>query len=143
MKKMGFTLLELVIVIAIIMILGGATVMGLRMRAYKDELLKLKVQIPAVLETATLYAYEFGYSGSIQASNKKINLTMGTKNFEVKANALTITTSPSPISASVSTLGTFSDNFDIILNYRGIELYRFQIDTKVNLGVYNITGIGK
>ncbi len=143
MKKMGFTLLELVIVVAIIMVLGGATLMGLRMRAHKDELLKLKVQIPAVLETATLYAYEFGYSGSIQASSKRIDLNIGSRNFEIETNALTISTRPSSLATTISALGTFSDNFDIILSYRGTELYEFQINTKANLGVYNVTEIEK
>lgn len=139
MKNRGFTLLELMIVIAIIMILGGATVLGLRMRAHKDELLKLKVQIPAVLENATLYAYEFGYTGSINATSKKILLNVGTRAFEVKSNALTISTSPSSLSTDVTALGTFSSDFDIILSYQGTKLYEFNVKPKTNLGVYNIT----
>ncbi len=139
MKKRGFTLLELMIVIAIIMVLGGATVMGLRMRAHKDELLKLKVQIPATMENATLYAYEFGYQGTISATSKKITLSINGRDFEVKSNALTISTSPSSLSTNVTALGTFSSDFDIILSYQGTKMYEFKVKPKTNLGVYNIT----
>ena len=46
MKNRGFSLMELMIVVAIIMILGAGGMWTLKDRLYKNEIIKIKAAVP-------------------------------------------------------------------------------------------------
>ncbi len=58
MKNRGFSLIELMIVVAIIMIMGAGAMWGFRNRMYKNEILKMKTEIPTLIGNSTFRIYE-------------------------------------------------------------------------------------
>ena len=71
MKNRGFSLLELMVVVAIIMILGAATIWTLKGRVYKNEVLRMKTGIPTIIGNATLRVYEKGISPAAIKCSKR------------------------------------------------------------------------
>lgn len=143
MKNRGFSLLELMIVVAIIMIMAGFGMWGLGNRFYKNEILRMKTAIPTLLNNATLKVYERGISGaSVNIGSNRISFTgAGLGSYVYNANASKFSFSSSPSSISINNMGTFTQDFEIIVYDAGTSnaALSFSIDTKENLGVYSLS----
>ena len=144
MKNRGFSLLELMIVVAIVMIMGAGTMWGFKGRMYKNEILRMKTAIPTIINNATLRVYEKATSGSsITVSSDKISISsVGSgAEYSAKTSMFTFATSPATIDGTIVSSGTFRQNFDILVYNEGTSTVAltFKINTKENLGVYNIT----
>lgn len=144
MKKRGFTLLELVIVVAILMIFAGGGIWTLRGRAQKNEIIKLKTSIPTLLENGTLRIYEKGIKDGKLSVNTGSIVVAGTgigQGMEIKSSVFTFATSPSSLGSNgdINVLGTFNGNFDILVKDKdSTTILTFSITTKSNLGVYRV-----
>jgi len=68
-KKKGFTLIEMMIVVAIIAILSTVATVSMKGRAEKDAKIKAKTTIPMFLSNAIDMAFEEGKSYTINMSN--------------------------------------------------------------------------
>jgi len=149
MKNRGFTIIELMIVVSIIMILGVVGMWGFKNRMYKDELLKLKTSIPTLLGNTTLRVYERGItdaaievssSSGISATGNQIDSSNIAK---IESKRFNFETSPSGITNfPINSMGTFTrEDFSIIVkdNKTNITMLEFIIKSKTNLGVYSLT----
>ena len=143
MKNRGFSLLELMIVVAIIMILGAGSMWGFKNRMYKNEILRMKTAIPTIINNATLRVYEKAISpAAINIEEDKIYFTGDsiTGNvYDAKTSMFTFTSTPSVI--TIESSGTFDRDFQIIVYKKDTteEVLTFTIKTKTNLGVYSLT----
>lgn len=143
MKNRGFSLLELMIVVAIIMIMAGFGMWGLGNRLYRNEILRMKTAIPTLLNNATLKVYERGISGaSVAIGSDRISFGgAGLGSYVYNANARKFSFSSSPSSIGINTMGTFTQDFSIIVYDAGTSnaALTFTVDTKENLGVYSLS----
>lgn len=145
MKNRGFTLIELMIVIAIIMILAWVGTLSLSDRFYKNEKITLKTSIPTLLQNSTLRVYEKGTAGAVLTVNAHaIRVSNVGTGAEVNSSVFSFSTSPASITSegAINSMGAFMGNFDIIVtNKDGQEAMVFRIKTNENLGVFNVTTI--
>lgn len=58
MKNKGFSLVELMIVVAIITIMASVGMFAIKGRAEKNELIRLRTEIATTLDTGALRAFE-------------------------------------------------------------------------------------
>ena len=99
MKNRGFSLMELMIVVAIIMILGAGGMWTLKDRLYKNEIIKIKAAVPTLLNSGALRVYERGTSGAaLTVTGGSISISNVGAGMEVKSNVFTFVTSPTSIS---------------------------------------------
>ena len=144
MKNRGFSLLELMIVVAIVMIMGAGTMWGFKGRMYKNEVLRMKTGIPTIINNATLRVYEKATSGATLTVNSDeisiSNVGSGAE-YNAKTSMFTFATSPASIDGTIIPAGTFRQNFDILVYNKGTSdaVLTFSINTKENLGVYSLT----
>ena len=80
----------------------------------------------------------------LNVQNDKISFTgngITSNEYKAKTSMFTFATSPSAIDGTIVSLGTFKQNFDIIVYNKGTSdvVLTFKINTKENLGVYSLT----
>ncbi len=150
MKNRGFSLIELMIVVAIIMIMGAGAMWGFKNRMYKDEVLKLKTSIPTLIGNTNLRVYERAISGAeIKISHTagetedEIYASIDSNNIsKIKSKRFDFITSPSGIaSLSINSMGAFtSEDFSIIVrdHKTNKDILEFTINSKLDLGVYSL-----
>lgn len=157
MKNRGFSLIELMIVVAIIMIMGAGGLWGFRNRMYKNEILKMKTEIPTLIGNSTFRIYEKAIDSSkftINVDKLSVSNVGSNSNYVLKSNLFKFATSPSAIldkSITISAIGTFDfgddasgteiDEIEIqVLDIKtNDKVLIFSIQTKENLGVYSLT----
>ncbi len=140
-KKEAYTLMELVIVIAIIMIMASLGVWKMRERAVRNELLRLKAQVPAFLETSTLRVYQRGIetaSLSINTDSLEINNVTG---YQTELEPRYFTFSSSVTSVAINKFGTFDTNTPFVISVMDGATTRlaFTIRSSRNLGIYSVS----
>lgn len=140
-KKEAYTLIELVIVIAIIMIMASLGVWKMRERAVRNELLRLKAQVPAFLETSTLRVYQRGIetaSLSINTDSLEINNVTG---YQTELEPKYFTFSSSVTSVAINSFGTFATGtvFTISVMDGSTTKLAFKIESREKLGIYSIS----
>lgn len=146
MKNRGFSLIELMIVVAIIMIMGAGGMWGFKKRMYKNEILKMKTEIPTLIGNSTLRVYEKAISGAaITISSDRISISsVGSgAEYKAKSNYFEFVTSPTSIDGGITKDGAFNSDFDIIVIDKTKTpteaALTFSIQTKTSLGVYSLT----
>lgn len=153
MKNRGFTLIELMIVVAIIMIMGAGGMWAFKNRMYKDEILKLKTSIPTLIGNTNLRVYERAITNAaiqisstsgetedtISATGTQIDSTNISK---IKSKRFDFITSPSGITSfSINKMGAFdTEDFSIIVrdHKTNTDVLEFVINSKPSLGVYSL-----
>lgn len=143
MKNRGFSLIELMIVVAIIMIMGAGTTWGFRKRMYKNEILKMKTEIPTLIGNSTLRVYEKAISGAaITVNSDKISISdVGSgAEYKAKTSQFEFSTSPASITGKINIQGAFEESFDILVKDKKTStlILSFSIEIKENLGVYSL-----
>ncbi len=149
----GFTLIELMIVVAIIGILsftGGITISS---NIIKNSVRKVKAQIPVYLENAIDRAFEEGSGYTITFNNNIITLT-GRESLKLPRNLKyfyrigTATPSALSISVDIDEQGGLNSKFDIYIK-DSKDNYYYRIHGRnisgINLGVieeYNAVSTG-
>lgn len=141
MKNKGFTLIELMIVVAIIMILGSGTLFGLRVRHKNNELISLRNEIPTQMETVTLKAYEVGRAGSIEVSTTTIKLSLaGSSDIEIKPDFYKFVASTTS-AININTLGAFEKSFTIEVQDKSTSEKKFEVKVSSNLAHLGVSSI--
>lgn len=141
MKNRGFTLIELMLVVALISFLSVMGFVSLRDRFDKNEVIKVKAGVPTLLSTGTLRVYEKAISGAaLQVNDHSISIpTLSGADMELRSSRFTFSTSPAAIGLGINTLGGFENNFDILVKDKKDNLVMtFKITTKSNFGVFRI-----
>ncbi len=147
MKNRGFSLMELMIVVAIIMVLGGGGFWSLKNRIYKNEVIKIKAAVPTLLNSGALRVYEKGASGAtLTVTGGSISISNVGSGMEVESRMFTFSTSPTSISEiSVNDLGglvtspSALDRFDILVKDKNNNnVMTFEIKTKSSFGVFRV-----
>lgn len=153
MKNRGFSLMELMIVVAIIMIMGAGGLWAFKNRLYKDEVLKLKTSIPTLIGNTNLRVYEraisgaaieiSGTSGETEDTIKATGPQIDSSNIsQIKSKRFDFITSPSGITSfSINSMGTFTrEDFSIIVrdHKTNKDILEFTINSKPSLGVYSL-----
>ena len=147
MKNRGFSLMELMIVVAIIMILGGGGMWSLKNRIYKNEIIKIKAAVPTLLNSGALRVYEKGASGAtLTATGSSVSISNVGAGMEVKSNMFTFVTSPTSISEiNINNLGglvtspSALDRFDILVKDKSNNnVMTFEVKTKSSFGVFRV-----
>ncbi len=147
MKNRGFSLMELMIVVAIIMILGAGGMWTLKDRLYKNEIIKIKAAVPTLLNSGALRVYERGTSGAaLTVTGGSISISNVEAEMEVKSNMFTFVTSPTSISEiNINNLGglvtspSALDRFDILVKDKSNNnVMTFEVKTKSSFGVFRV-----
>ena len=140
MKNRGFSLLELMIVVAILMILGGGGIWALKDRLYKNEIIKIRAAVPTLLNSGALRVYEKGTSGAaLTVSPHSLSISNVGSGMEVKSNMFTFSTTSSAVSRGINDLGGFNNDFNILVEDRdGNDVMTFNIITKSSFGVFRV-----
>lgn len=148
MKNKGFSLVELMIVVAIITIMASVGMFAIRGRAEKNELIRLRTEIASTLDTGALRAFEIQSEETVEINPNSIKIEVGTRKFEVKSKIHTFSLSPSGITTvGLNKLGAFTttgtgisgDDFDILVKDRdNVEKLRVEVRSNANLGVYSL-----
>lgn len=148
MKNRGFSLMELMIVVAIIMILGGGGMWSLKNRLYKNEIIKIKAAVPTLLNSGALRVYEKGASGAtLTATGSSVSISNVGAGMEVKSNMFTFVTSPASLDIWINDLGGLETSpqaidgtwdFDILVKDRNSnDVMTFAIKSK-GFGVFRV-----
>lgn len=143
MKKNAFTLLEVIIAVALLILLTSFGTLSIRSRIKKNEYFRIKSQIPSMIETASFKSYELGTSGTMNVSSKSVSVSVASSNvnYEVKSSIYTFSTSPAGISPiSINDMGAFesTEDFDILLSDNGTNKLVFDIKSNPDLGIYSL-----
>ena len=147
MKNRGFSLMELMIVVAIIMILGGGGMWTLKDRLYKNEIIRVKAAVPTLLSSGTLRAYEKGISTAVlTVTGGSISISNVGAEMEVESRMFTFSTSPTSISEiNINDLGglvtspSAIDRFDILVkDKKSNDVMTFEVRTRSNFGVFKV-----
>ena len=140
MKNRGFSLMELMIVVAIIMILGGGGIWTLKDRLYKNEIIRMKSVIPTLLNTGALRVYEKGSSGAVlTASGSSISISNVGSGMEVESRIFTFSTSGAAVNREINDLGGFKGDFDILVKDKNSnDVMTVEIRTKSSFGVFRV-----
>ena len=147
MKNRGFSLMELMIVVAIIMILGAGGMWSLKNRLYKNEIIKVKAAVPTLLNSGALRAYERGTSGAtLTATGSSVSISNVGAGMEVESRMFTFVTSPTSISEiNINNLGglvtspSALDRFDILVKDKSNNnVMTFEVKTKSSFGVFRV-----
>ena len=147
MKNRGFSLMELMIVVAIIMILGAGGMWTLKDRLYKNEIIKIKAAVPTLLNSGALRVYEKGASGAtLTATGSSVSISNVGAGMEVKSNMFTFVTAPTSISEiNINNLGglvtspSALDRFDILVKDKSNNnVMTFEVKTKSSFGVFRV-----
>jgi|GEM_PF-3809842 len=147
MKNKGFSLVELMIVVAIITIMASVGMFAIKGRAEKNELIRLRTEIATTLDTGALRAFEIQKKADkVDINPNSIEIKVGARNFETKSKIHTFSLSPSGISIGLNKLGAFENttnneniDFDILVKDRdNVEKIRVEVRSNANLGVYSL-----
>lgn len=147
MKNRGFSLMELMIVVAIIMVLGGGGIWSLKNRIYKNEVIKVKAAVPTLLNSGALRVYEKGIStATLTATGSSVSISNVGAGMEVKSNIFKFSTSPASISEiNINDLGglvtspSALERFDILVKDKNSnDVMTFEVRTKSNFGVFRV-----
>lgn len=141
MKNRGFSLMELMIVVAIIMVLGGGGIWSLKNRIYKNEVIKVKAAVPTLLNSGALRVYEKGIStATLTATGSSVSISNVGAGMEVKSNIFkfsSVTTTSSNL--EINDLGGFKGDFDILVEDKdGNDIMTFEVKTKSSFGVFRV-----
>ncbi len=148
MKNRGFSLMELMIVVAIIMILGAGGMWTLKDRLYKNEIIKIKAAVPTLLNSGALRTYEKGIDKpEVEVTGNTISITKVGAGMEVKSNMFTFVTSPASLDIWINDLGGLETSpqaidgtwdFDILVKDRNSnDVMTFAIKSK-GFGVFRV-----
>lgn len=144
MKNKGFSLLELLIAVVIITMMATIGTLAFKERFKKNEFIRIKSELPTLVETVTLRSYELNLSSTMEINPKSISMaiTNSAISYTVNSKIYTFSTSPAGISeVKINSMGAFSSPsaFDIILldDYATTAM-TFQIKSNPGLGVYSL-----
>lgn len=140
MKNRGFSLIELMIVVAIIMILGAGGMWTLKDRLYRNEIIKVRASVPTLLNSGTLRVYERGTSeAALTVTGGSISISNIGSGMEVRSRMFTFSTSPASVNLAINELGGFPEDFDILVKDRNnSNVMTFKIATKSSFGVFRV-----
>lgn len=140
MKNRGFSLMELMIVVAIIMILGAGGMWTLKDRLYKNEIIKIKAAVPTLLNSGALRVYEKGASGAtLTATGSSVSISNVGAGMEVKSRMFTFSTTASATNLEINSLGGFRGDFNILVEDKDAnDVMTFKIITKSSFGVFKV-----